>query len=40
MPWPEAIVEPLLTIGHLNLPLTCIITVIMGYLGTYSASLS
>jgi hypothetical protein len=23
--------------GQLNLPLTCVVTVIMGYLGTYSA---
>jgi hypothetical protein len=30
-------VELLLTVGQLNLPLTCVVTVIMGYLGTYSA---
>jgi hypothetical protein len=31
------IVEVLLTMGHLNLLLTCIVTVMTGYLGTYSA---
>jgi len=29
--------EPLLTIGQLNLLLTCIVAVMTGYLGTYSA---
>jgi hypothetical protein len=32
-----AVVDVLLTMGHLNRLLTCIVTVMAGYLGTYSA---